>query len=145
MASHAYAAEAVYSSMDNLKKRNQQLECENETLRDLLNDIAWRLGLDGNDVPEGYRVHYYDSDNYDACQSAVAKELAHLLDSAGQSLHVETSDALDVIKGCKYRLKSNNEVVTVNYVYTDSTCCEVTHCETGDTFTIHAEKLKAYE
>lgn len=49
---------------DDLELERDSLEEENEDLRDMLNDIAYRLGL-------GDEVHYYSGDNYGICQEAV--------------------------------------------------------------------------
>ena len=46
------------------RERNGALEEENERLRDMLNEVAWGLGL-------GDSAHYYSDDNYQACQDAV--------------------------------------------------------------------------
>lgn len=43
---------------------NDALEDENERLRDMLNQVAWHLGLEES-------VHYYSDDNYQSCQKAV--------------------------------------------------------------------------
>lgn len=128
---------------DKLKARNADLERENENLRDMLNDISWRLGLDGRDIDECDRVHYFSEDNYEDCQSKVTSEISSLMDKAGQTLSLTTEDGTVVVKGCTYLLKSNDEPVKVQYVYGDSECCEVLHLETGQTYTTHANRLKS--
>lgn len=128
---------------DKLKSLNDQLESENEKLRDMLNDISWRLGLDGRDINESDRVHYISEDNYEDCQRKVTSEISSLMDKAGQTLSLTTEDGTVVVKGCTYLLKSNDEPVKVQYVYGDSECCEVLHLETGQTYTTHANRLKS--
>lgn len=128
---------------EKLKSLNDQLESENEKLRDMLNDISWRLGLDGRDIEESDRVHYFSEDNYEDCQRKVTSEILSLMDKAGQTLSLTTEDGTVVVKGCTYLLKSNNEPVKVQYVYGDSECCEVLHLETGQTYTTHANRLKS--
>lgn len=128
---------------DKLKALNDQLESENEKLRDMLNDISWRLGLDGRDIDEPDRVHYISEDNYEDCQCCVTSEISSLMDKAGQTLSLTTEDGTVVVKGCTYLLKSNDEPVKVQYVYGDSECCEVLHLETGQTYTTHANRLKS--
>lgn len=68
-------------------ERLRRLDKENEELRDMLNQVAWRLGL-------GDEVHYYSGDNYAACQSRVLDAVDGL---AGRESDVETvrSDAMD--------------------------------------------------
>ena len=46
------------------RERNGALEEENERLRDMLNEVAWGLGLGGS-------AHYYSDDNYQDCQESV--------------------------------------------------------------------------
>ena len=128
---------------DKLKARNAELQRENEKLRDMLNDISWRLGLDGRDIDECDRVHYYCKDNYDDCQHRVTSEISSLMDKAGQTLSLTTEDGTVVVKGSTYLLKSNDEPVKVQYVYGDSECCEVLHMLTGQTYTTHANRLKS--
>lgn len=128
---------------DKLKARNAELERENENLRDMLNDISWRLGLDGRDIDECDRVHYFSEGNYEDCQSKVTSEISSLMDKAGQTLSLTTEDGTVVVKGSTYLLKSNDEPVKVQYVYGDSECCEVLHLETGQTYTTHANRLKS--
>lgn len=128
---------------EKLKSLNDQLESENEKLRDMLNDISWRLGLDGRYIDESDRVHYVSEDNYTDCQRKVTSEISSLMDKAGQTLSLTTEDDTVVVKGCTYLLKSNDEPVKVQYVYGDSECCEVLHLETGQTYTTHANRLKS--
>lgn len=60
---------------------------ENEGLRDMLNQVAWHLGL-------GDEVHYYSGDNYAACQSRVLDAVDGL---AGREADAETvrADAME--------------------------------------------------
>ena len=62
------AVRAYVLGCDNLELEHDNLEEENEDLRDMLNDIAFRLGL-------GDEVHYYSGDNYKACQEAIMQAI----------------------------------------------------------------------
>lgn len=68
-------------------ERLSRLDRENEELRDMLNQVAWHLGL-------GDEVHYYSGDNYAACQSRVLDAVDGL---AGRESDVETvrADAME--------------------------------------------------
>lgn len=68
-------------------ERLRRLDRENEELRDMLNQVAWRLGL-------GDEVHYYSGDNYLACQLRVLDAVNGLIERESD---VETvrSDAMD--------------------------------------------------
>lgn len=68
-------------------ERLRRLDRENEELRDMLNQVAWRLGL-------GDEVHYYSGDNYLACQLRVLDAINGLIERESD---VETvrSDAMD--------------------------------------------------
>lgn len=67
-------------------ERLRRLDRENEELRDMLNQVAWRLGL-------GDEVHYY-ADNYLACQLRVLDAIEDLTERESD---VETvrSDAME--------------------------------------------------
>lgn len=67
-------------------ERLRRLDRENEELRDMLNQVAWRLGL-------GDEVHYY-ADNYLACQLRVLDAIEGLTERESD---VETvrSDAME--------------------------------------------------
>lgn len=84
----------------------------------MLNDISWRLGLDGRDIDESDRVHYYSEDNYEDCQSRVTSEISSLMDKAGQTLSLTTEDGTVVVKGCTYLLKATTSPLKC------STCTE---------------------
>lgn len=58
-----------------LMKSVDDLDDENERLRDMLNDIAWKLGL-------GDEVHYLSDDDYAECQQAVLAAINRLVDPA---------------------------------------------------------------
>ncbi len=49
------------------------MEDENEYLRDMLNDVAWKLGI-------GREVHYLSGDNYAACHRAVLAAIGRLVE-----------------------------------------------------------------
>lgn len=56
-----------------LMKSVDNLDDENERLRDMLNGIAWKLGI-------GREVHYLSGDNYAECQQAVLTAINRLVD-----------------------------------------------------------------
>lgn len=58
-------------------ERLRRLDRENEELRDMLNQVAWRLGLDDE-------VHYYSGDNYLACQLRVLDAINGLIERETQ-------------------------------------------------------------
>lgn len=68
-------------------ERLRRLYEENEGLRDMLNQVAWHLGL-------GDEVHYYSGDNYAACQLRVLDAIEGLTERESD---VETvrSDAME--------------------------------------------------
>ena len=79
-----------------LMKSVDDLDDENERLRDMLNDVAWKLGI-------GYVVHYLSDDNYAECQQAVLaainrlvnpSDVAQLTHSAYDLLPEEDREAL---------------------------------------------------
>ena len=68
-------------------ERLSRLDRENEELRDMLNQVAWRLGL-------GDEVHYYSGDNYLACQLRVLDAINDLIERESDAETVR-SDAMD--------------------------------------------------
>ena len=56
-----------------LMKSVDDLDDENERLRDMLNGIAWKLGI-------GREVHYLSDDDYAECQQAVLAAINRLVD-----------------------------------------------------------------
>lgn len=67
-------------------ERLRRLDRENEELRDMLNQVAWRLGL-------GDEVHYY-ADNYLACQLRVLDAIEGLTERE-QDVETVRSDAME--------------------------------------------------
>ena len=63
-------------------ERLSRLDRENEELRDMLNEVAWGLGL-------GDSAHYYSDDNYQACQEAVLAAIDKRLMPDGMEWLVE--------------------------------------------------------
>lgn len=73
-----------------LMKSVDDLDDENERLRDMLNDIAWKLGI-------GREVHYLSGDNYDECHKRVLGEISKLSSPTSYDVAQVTASAYDLL------------------------------------------------
>lgn len=73
-----------------LMKFVDDLDDENEHLRDMLNDVAWKLGI-------GREVHYLSGDNYDECHKRVLGEISKLSSPTSYDVAQVTASAYDLL------------------------------------------------
>ncbi len=73
-----------------LMKSVDDLDDENERLRDMLNGIAWKLGI-------GREVHYLSDDNYAECHKRVLDEIRILSAPTSYDVAQVTSSAYDLL------------------------------------------------
>lgn len=73
-----------------LMKSVDDLDDENEHLRDMLNDVAWKLGI-------GREVHYLSGDNYDECHKRVLGEISKLSSPTSYDVAQVTASAYDLL------------------------------------------------
>ena len=73
-----------------LMKSVDDLDDENERLRDMLNDVAWNLGI-------GHEVHYYSEDNYQECHKRVLNEIRKLTSPTSYDVAQVTTSAYDLL------------------------------------------------
>ena len=73
-----------------LMKSVDNLDNENEHLRDMLNDVAWKLGI-------GHVVHYYSEDNYQECHKRVLDEISKLTSPTSYDVAQVTTSAYDLL------------------------------------------------
>ena len=73
-----------------LIKSMDDLDDENEHLRDMLNDVAWKLGI-------GHVVHYYSEDNYQECHKRVLDEISKLTGPTSYDVAQVTTSAYDLL------------------------------------------------
>ena len=76
--------------LEGLMKSVDNLDDENERLRDMLNGIAWKLGI-------GHVVHYYSEDNYQECHKRVLDEISKLTSPTSYDVAQVTTSAYDLL------------------------------------------------
>ena len=92
LAAARYKAELDHTRqlLAGLMKSMDDLDDENEHLRDMLNDVAWKLGI-------GHEVHYFSNDNYAECHKRVLDEICKLSVPTSYDVAQVTTSAYDLL------------------------------------------------